>query len=98
MRIEFADAKLERLATDIRYTHGLGPEVVRAYRKALGFLSQCRDERDIRLIRGYRFKQLERERAHQSSIRLNDQFRLILELKRDSSGKALVVVDVVDYH
>ncbi len=29
MRIEFADAKLERLASDVRYTHGLGPDAVR---------------------------------------------------------------------
>ena len=98
MRLEFADSKLERLAVDASFTHGLGPEIVRAYRKAVGFLSQCVDERDIRAIRGYRFKQLEGKRSHQYSLRLNDQWRLILELKRDERGKTVVVIDVEDYH
>ncbi len=98
MRMEFADAKLERLAGDAKYTHGLGPEIVRAYRKAIGFLDKCADERDIRAIRGYRFKQLEGKRSHQWSIRLNDQWRLILELKRDHEGRVIVVVNDEDYH
>jgi proteic killer suppression protein len=98
MRIEFADAKLERLAVDPRYMHGLGPEVVRAHRKAVGYLDKCVDERDIRAIRGYRFKQLEGSRSHQWSIRLNDQWRLILEFRRDEDGKVIVVVNVEDYH
>jgi len=98
MRLEFADAKLEQLAADPKYTHGLGPEIVKAFRKAVGFLSQCADERDIRAIRGYRFKQLEGKRRHQWSLRLNDQWRLILEFKRDDEGKAILVVDVEDYH
>jgi len=98
MRIEFADLKLQRLATDPRYTHGLGAPVVKAFRKAVGYLDRCTDERDIRAIRGYHFKQLERERAHQWSMRLNDQFRLILEFNRDDVGKVIVLVEVGDYH
>lgn len=98
MRLEFADPKLERLATDIRYQHGLGPDVVKSFRKAVGYLTKCVDERDIRAIRGYHFKRLEGERSHQWSMRLNDQFRLIVEIHRDAEGKVVVLVEVVDYH
>jgi len=32
------------------------------------------------------------------SIRLNDQFRLILEMEKDGQGNLVVVVSIVDYH
>jgi len=31
-------------------------------------------------------------------MRLNDQFRLILELKEDDAGKTVVVISIEDYH
>ena len=98
MRISFSDSKLERLATDRRYTHGLGPDLVKAFRKAVGYLNQCTDERDIRAIPGYRFKRLSGDREHQWSMRLNDQFRLILELRSDDQGKLIMLIEIVDYH
>ena len=98
MRIRFATKGLERLATDIKYTHGLGPDIVRAYRKAIGFIEQCSDERDLRAIRGYRLKQLEGNRQDECSLRLNDQWRLILQFVRDSDGKLVLIINVEDYH
>lgn len=98
MRIRFADPKLQRLATEKRFTNGLGPDLVKAFRKAVGFLTQCVDERDIRGIPGYRFKKLAGDRDDQWSMRLNDQFRLIVQLKADEDGKLIVVLQVLDYH
>ena len=98
MRFDIPNPKLKRLVTDARYTHRLGPEVVKAYRKAVNFIDKCVDERDLRAIRGYRFKQLEGSRSHQWSLRLNDQWRLIVEFRRDEDGKVIVIIDIEDYH
>jgi proteic killer suppression protein len=37
-------------------------------------------------------------RADQHSIRLNDQWRLILHFRTGDDGKSVVVIEIVDYH
>ncbi|MCC6242114.1 MAG: type II toxin-antitoxin system RelE/ParE family toxin [Gemmatimonadaceae bacterium] len=98
MRVEYAHHDYRRLAEDPQYTHGFGPEVVRAYRKRIGFLLACVDERDIYQMKSLHFEKLSGNRAHQRSIRLNAQFRLVFEIRMDANGKLIVVIEVVDYH
>ncbi len=98
MRVAYAHRDYERLAEDRSYTHGFGPELVKAYRKRIGFLSACTDERDIYQLKSLHFEKLSGNRSHQRSIRLNAQFRLVLEIRTDEQGKLIVVVEVIDYH
>jgi proteic killer suppression protein len=35
---------------------------------------------------------------HEQSIRLNNQWRLIVRLEKDKEGKYLVILDIEDYH
>ena len=44
------------------------------------------------------FEKLKGARAHQRSIRLNDQWRLILEIEGKGDSKAIVIVSIEDYH
>jgi proteic killer suppression protein len=45
-----------------------------------------------------RFEKLQGDRAHQHSIRLNDQWRLIIEFDGTSPNKKIVIVGIEDYH
>jgi proteic killer suppression protein len=56
------------------------------------------DERDLVAVRGNRFEKLKGDRSHQYSVRLNDQYRLILEFEGSGQGKVVVVVGIEDYH
>ena len=56
------------------------------------------DERDLAAVRGNRFEKLQGNRNHQYSIRLNDQYRLILEFEGSGQNKTVVVVGIEDYH
>ena len=49
-------------------------------------------------MRSLRFEKLKGKRKHQYSMRLNDQWRLILELDDQVPTKVVVVVAVEDYH
>ena len=77
---------------------GLGPEVTRAFRKKVGFLAAAESELDLRNYRALRFEKLKGDRAGQYSIRLNRQWRLILRIEDDVSGRLLIIVEIVDYH
>ena len=98
MEIEFSSEDLDRLEIDPKYTGGFPVEVVKAYRKRIQTIRAATDERDLFVVRGNRFEKLKGAREHQHSLRLNDQWRLIVQIK-PSSPKNIIIVDAVeDYH
>jgi toxin HigB-1 len=98
MEIEFKSDDLDRLETDPEFTGGFHQDVVKAYRKRIQVIRAATDERDLYAIRGNRFEKLKGAREHQHSLRLNDQWRLIVQIK-PSSPKNIIIVDAVeDYH
>ncbi|MDJ0311701.1 type II toxin-antitoxin system RelE/ParE family toxin [Arthrobacter sp. H35-D1] len=99
MRIVFDDETLRRLAEDPNFNpRKWGRDVIRAYRKKIQLIDAAQDERDLRAVRSLRLEKLEGDRTGTSSIRLNDQYRLILNFITDDSGRVAVVLELVDYH
>jgi proteic killer suppression protein len=98
MEAEFADGKLDRLETDPKYTAGFGADVIRAFRKAMQAIRAATDERDFYALKGLHFEKLDGARSHQRSIRLNKQWRLILEITGEAPKKTVRVIGVEDYH
>lgn len=99
MEVRFADDRLRRLETDPTFrAREFGDDVVRSYRKKLQFIRAATDELDFYEMKSLHFEKLKGDRAHQRSVRLNKQWRLILELESDAGGKVVVVVSIEDYH
>jgi toxin HigB-1 len=98
MRAKFRNKDLERLESDATFQCGYAPPIVRAFRKVMNVIRNAKDERDLYAMRSLRFEKLQGARAHQRSMRLNDQWRLILEIETDENGNTVIVVDIEDYH
>jgi proteic killer suppression protein len=49
-------------------------------------------------MKGLHFEKLQGARAHQRSVRLNKQWRLILELVDTKPEKTVRVIGIEDYH
>lgn len=98
VEVRFADEDLSRLETDPKYTGGRSPAVVRAFRKRMQQIRAASDERTFYQLKSLRFEKLKGDRAGQHSMRLNDQWRLILEFEGKGSDKVAVVVGIEDYH
>lgn len=97
MELRFKDDELEKLDTEVG-DRGLPPEIVKLYRKRIGFLRAAQDERDLRAMKALRFEKLKGKRQHQRSLRLNDQWRLIVELKQEGRATVLVVVAIENHY
>ena len=97
MRVRLADRKLERLETDPVYTGGFGQNIVKAFRKVMAIIRNAADERDFYALKSLHYERLKGRRSHQHSMRLNQQFRLIVEEERDN-GKVIFIVGIEDYH
>jgi toxin HigB-1 len=96
VEFRFADKKLQRLYTEPRETLGYGPNVIKAFRKVMGVISDALDERDFYRMKSLHYEKLKGNRSHQRSVRLNNQFRLILEI--DASGDRTVVIRSIEKH
>lgn len=98
MRVEYHDEVLRRLAEEQEYApKGWDPDVIKSYRKKVQLISAAQDERDLYAMRGLRMEKLQGNRLGQTSMRLNDQFRLILTFKTEGDRVA-ILFEVVDYH
>src|SRR5438309_4872531 len=98
MRVRHRDRRLEQLETDPQYNVGFGRAVVRGFRKVMAWIREADDERDLHNLKSLHYEKLKGSRAHQRSARINDQFRLIIELERGGQGNVVVVIAIEDYH
>ena len=98
MDVRFRDEALDRLETDPNFTGGFPAAVVRRYRMRLQAIRSAVDERDLYAFSSWRFKKMQGDRSHQRSIRLNDQWRLIVQIEKAKPSNVIVIVSVEDYH
>lgn len=100
--IEFRDKRLAPIdtteeATAVAAATGLSEAVIKACRKRLNFIRSAPDERSLRNWRSLHYEKLEGDRKGQRSIRLNDQWRMILDFY-DTRPPKMIVLDIEDYH
>lgn len=98
MDVEFADGDLDRLETDPSYGKGYPQAVVKIYRRRLQFIRSALDESDFYGLKSLHFEKLKGARQHQNSMRLNDEFRLILEIVDRDHQRVVLIVSIEDYH
>lgn len=98
MEVEFEDPNLDRLETDPAFDGGSSDAVVKAFRKRLQQIRAAHDERDFYALKSLHYEKLQGSRSHQHSMRLNLQWRLILELRGKGAEKVVHVVGIEDYH
>jgi proteic killer suppression protein len=98
MRIKYADEKLRRLAEELDFYDKFDRTLVRAYRMRVQLICAAQDERPLRAMKSLHFEKLKGDLDGKYSIRLNAQWRLILQIEKDETGKLIVIVSIMDYH
>ena len=98
MEVRFADVDLDRLETDREFNAGFDVAIVRRFRKTMQLIRAAPDERTFYQMKSLHYEKLKGKRSHQRSMRLNDQWRLILEIEQQEDGKLVVIVSIEDYH
>jgi proteic killer suppression protein len=98
MEVDFEDESLRRLEVDATFDAGFGREVVKAFRRKMQVIRAAVDERDFYALKSLHYEKLKGDREGQHSMRLNQQWRLILRYATRGHGKLVVVVSIVDYH
>ena len=97
MDVEFANSDLEAMEQDgvnCNFSEVIG----KGFRKVLNFIRNATDERDFRSMRSLNFEKLQGDRSHQHSLRINQQWRLIIEIKKSTPKNTIWLVEIKDYH
>lgn len=98
MDVEFDNDELEALELDAGFDGGFERGVVKTFRKRMQLIRSALDERDFYALKSLHFEKLKGNRVGTYSMRLNDQWRLIIKFRREDTGKIVVVIDIEDYH
>lgn len=95
MQFKFAEKDLVNL-----YETGQGPypeAIIKAFFKKVQLIDKAKDENDLRAFKGNHFEKLQGEK-NLYSIRLNIQFRLILELLKDGQCKIILIREISKHY
>jgi toxin HigB-1 len=98
MKFRFADAELRRLYTDTAADGGYATGIGTIFRRRMQTIDAATDERTFYSLKSLRFEKLKGKRDHQYSMRLNDQWRLVLELEGKGKDKVVALISIEDYH
>lgn len=98
MDVEFEDPDLARLEQCATATAGHGDAVDRGFRKVMQAIRAAVDERDLYKLKSLHFEKLKGQRESERSLRINKQWRLIVELHGESPNKKIGVLKIDDYH
>jgi proteic killer suppression protein len=98
MEVRHSDTSLDRLEIDPDYTGGFSQAIVRSFRLRMQMIRAASDERDFYALKSLHFEKLKGDRAHQHSMRLNRQWRLILEIDESRAAKVVCIIGIEDYH
>lgn len=95
MEIKFADKKLAML-----YEVGEGAyseAVISAFSKKIQIIKSAKNENDLRALKSNHFEKLKGTKDSYS-MRLNKQYRLIIELLNDGSCKIVIIKEISNHY
>ncbi|HEX5479324.1 MAG TPA: type II toxin-antitoxin system RelE/ParE family toxin, partial [Dehalococcoidia bacterium] len=96
MEVTFGDDDLERLEREASFTGGWPPAVVASFRRKIQAIRAATDERDFYALKSLRYEKLKGARSHQRSMRLNNQYRLVVQVTGQSESRIVHIKGIED--
>jgi proteic killer suppression protein len=97
MDFRFATDRLHQLYTSKRGARRYPSGIVDAFLRRVRHIEAAVDERDLRAPPGVQFERLRQGYQGKCSLRLNEQWRLIIEI-REEKGRKIVLIHEISKH
>lgn len=99
VRLAYEDDDLRLLATKSDFhLKQYGRDVERGYRKAIGLLTSASSQMELRQFKGLRLEKVDHDFPGCHSVRINGQWRLIIEFAKQDDDQIIIVIKITDYH
>jgi len=100
VEFRFKSDKLKLLYTHEEGAHRYPAAVVKGFFHVMSIIRSMPNEGDLYSFKSLHYEKLKGTRGKQGerSLRLNDQWRLIIKLETDPRGKTILVVEIGDHY
>lgn len=98
MKVRFDNDDTELVETDQAHRLRLPVEVIQAARRKLRLLREAADERDLYALKSLHYEKLQGDLDGQRSIRLNNKWRLILEVDKETDPVEIVIKEISNHY
>lgn len=98
MKVRFGDDRLALVETNQAHRLKLPVQIVQVARRRIRFLRSAQDERDLYGTVSLRYEKLSGDRQGQRSIKLNDQWRMILEIDKDCQPLEVIILEISNHY
>ena len=98
MEVQFASEDLFLLETEAGSHGKYAQAVIKAFRRRIQFIRSATDERDFYAMKSLHYEKLKGDKSDQRSMRLNDQWRLLLEIIPGIPKNTVRIIAIEDYH
>lgn len=98
MDVEFLDKELAETESTGSFPGRYSADIKRAFLKRMRFIRSAKDERDLYAWKSLHFEKLKGDRSDERSIKLNDQWRLILKIRPGKPKNTVLICGIEDYH
>lgn len=100
MKFDFADKKLRLLFTSLEGADDYPESVVESFFEVVQVIKNAKDERDLYALKSLRYEKLQGRRGQRGerSLRLNNQWRLIVKPERATDGKIVWVLSISNHY
>ena len=98
MEVEFRDSKLALIETSRAAETKLPLSVINSARRKLFLIRAAPDERTMRNWKSLHYEKMTGARKGERSIRLNDQWRMSIDLDDSRSPAKVVVLEITNHY
>jgi toxin HigB-1 len=98
MEVEFRDSKLALIETDRAAETRLPLSVINSARRKLILIRAAPDERTMRKWKSLHYEQMSGNRQGERSIRLNEQWRMMLEIDTKRNPPKVVIHEITNHY
>jgi proteic killer suppression protein len=98
MDVVFADSTLALVETEEAGKTRLPVPVIKSARRKLTVLRAAIDDRSLRNWKSLHYEKLKGDREGMRSVRLNDQYRMVLTIDEGTKPPTVTIVAIEDYH
>jgi len=100
VEFRFKSDKLKLLYTQEEGAHRYPAAVVNRFFQVMSIIKSMPNEGDLYSFKSLHYEKLKgtRGKLGERSLRLNDQWRLIIMLETDSRGKTVLVLEIGDHY
>jgi proteic killer suppression protein len=98
MEVVFGDSLLALIETEDAGRTKLPVPVIKSARRRLTVLRAATDDRSLRNWKSLHYEKLKGDRDGMRSIRVNDQYRMVITVDESTNPQTVMVIAIEDYH